>query len=238
MENSSIDGACRGHRMVYWHYVRQGFFVDFDHCFPNDIQYCNHALCLKMRRWTTDLLLLLLRLPPERWAPKLAMSDPSFPAFPTFAFFGFILCIIPLPWHMQASNGGTCLYMIWTSAACLNLFVNSIVWHNTAIDKSPIWCDVCKFRTHMTLFSCLNSRSFTSNRRHCCCDSCCLPLHQPSTVQDRHHEKRLAFYQSRMRSSSLPLWLLTYVKKRRALMEDLAIGLGLPMIQMALRKLA
>ncbi|TDL15950.1 STE3-domain-containing protein [Rickenella mellea] len=34
------------------------------------------------------------------------------------------------------------MYMIWTASSCLIMFVNSIVWHNNAIDKAPIWCDI------------------------------------------------------------------------------------------------
>ncbi|KAH9911223.1 fungal pheromone STE3G-protein-coupled receptor [Fomitopsis serialis] len=69
-------------------------------------------------------------------------SDPSYPLFPIFAFCGFVLAIVPLPWHLEALNSATCYYMIWASLACLNKFVNSLVWANNALDSAPIWCDV------------------------------------------------------------------------------------------------
>lgn len=73
------------------------------------------------------------------------MSDPAYPAFSVLILFAAVLVLIPLPWHLQSLNAGTCLFMIWTSIACLNLGVNSIVWHGNAIDVAPVWCDICKF---------------------------------------------------------------------------------------------
>lgn len=73
------------------------------------------------------------------------MSDPTYPLFPIFAFLGFFLSLIPLPWHLQAWNSGTCYYMMWAALSCLNQFVNSVVWHNNALNVSPAWCEVCEF---------------------------------------------------------------------------------------------
>ncbi|THU83830.1 pheromone receptor Rcb3 B45 [Dendrothele bispora CBS 962.96] len=68
--------------------------------------------------------------------------DSTYPLFPVFAFLGFFLPLIPLPWHFQAWNSGTCFFIFWTSLACLNQFVNSIVWHNNALNPAPVWCDI------------------------------------------------------------------------------------------------
>ncbi|KAK7680871.1 hypothetical protein QCA50_016181 [Cerrena zonata] len=68
--------------------------------------------------------------------------DPTYPLFPIFAFLGFILALVPLPWHLEAWNSSTCYFMMWTALACLNQFVNSIVWHNNAFNPAPIWCDI------------------------------------------------------------------------------------------------
>ncbi|KAL4061959.1 pheromone A receptor-domain-containing protein [Scleroderma yunnanense] len=70
------------------------------------------------------------------------MSTLDYTVFPVFAFLGFILSIIPLPWHLQAWNSGTCYYMIWTALACLNQFINSVVWHDNVINWAPVWCDI------------------------------------------------------------------------------------------------
>ncbi|KAF8963261.1 STE3-like pheromone receptor [Flammula alnicola] len=69
-------------------------------------------------------------------------SDPTFPLFPTFAFLGFVLSLIPLPWHIQAWNSGTCAFMIWTGTACLIGFVNSLVWAGNVDNPAPVWCDI------------------------------------------------------------------------------------------------
>ncbi len=73
--------------------------------------------------------------------------------------------------------------MIWTGLACLNQFINSIVWRGNAINWSPIWCDIsAKFATVRTV-------------------------------------------------------TISKAEKRRAVYIDLAIGLGLPVLEMILRKL-
>lgn len=68
--------------------------------------------------------------------------DPTYPLFSIFTFLGFIVSLIPLPWHLQAWNSGTCFYMMWASLACLNQFINSLVWAGNAINHAPIWCDI------------------------------------------------------------------------------------------------
>ncbi|KIJ93455.1 hypothetical protein K443DRAFT_684535 [Laccaria amethystina LaAM-08-1] len=70
------------------------------------------------------------------------MADLTYPLFPIFAFLGFILAIIPLPWHLQALNSGTCFFMIWAALACLNQFVNSVTWAGNALNPAPVWCEI------------------------------------------------------------------------------------------------
>lgn len=70
------------------------------------------------------------------------MSGLDYPTFPVFAFLGLLVSIIPLPWHLQAWNAGTCYYMMWTALGCLNQLVNSIVWHGNVINWAPVWCDI------------------------------------------------------------------------------------------------
>ena len=79
---------------------------------------------------------------------RLVMTDRTYPLYPVFSFLGFIIALIPLPWHLQAWNSGTCLFMIWTSLGCLNLFINSILWHGNVHNKAPIWCDICEQHPH------------------------------------------------------------------------------------------
>ncbi|KAH9887050.1 putative fungal pheromone GPCR, STE3-type [Cubamyces lactineus] len=70
------------------------------------------------------------------------MADPTYPLFPIFAFLGFVLALVPLPWHLQAWNAGTCIFMVWASLASLIQFVDSLIWHDNAINSAPIWCDI------------------------------------------------------------------------------------------------
>ncbi|PBK68296.1 STE3-like pheromone receptor [Armillaria solidipes] len=68
--------------------------------------------------------------------------DPRYPLFSIFAFLGFIISLIPLPWHLQAWNSGTCAFMLWTSTICLVMFINSIVWADNVDNVAPVWCDI------------------------------------------------------------------------------------------------
>ncbi|KAF8884493.1 STE3-like pheromone receptor [Infundibulicybe gibba] len=131
------------------------------------------------------------------------MADPSYPAFSIFAFLGFVLVLVPLPWHLQAWNSGTCLFMIWTAIGCLNLFINSIVWHGNIIDWAPIWCDIST-RLIVGISVAIPAASLCINRRLYHIASC-------QTVS------------------------ITMAHKRRMVMIDLAIGLGIPALQMALQ---
>ncbi|KAK7026815.1 a-factor receptor [Paramarasmius palmivorus] len=69
-------------------------------------------------------------------------NDPTYPLFPILSCIGFFLSIIPLPWHIQAWNSGTCAFMLWTAAFCLVKFVNSVVWAGNVNNVAPVWCDI------------------------------------------------------------------------------------------------
>ncbi|KAK7680870.1 hypothetical protein QCA50_016180 [Cerrena zonata] len=69
-------------------------------------------------------------------------SDPTYPLYPIVSFIGLVLSLVPLPWHLQAWNSGTCFFMMWTALASLNKFVNSVVWAGNAIDSAPAWCEI------------------------------------------------------------------------------------------------
>ncbi|KIM42063.1 hypothetical protein M413DRAFT_143772 [Hebeloma cylindrosporum] len=70
------------------------------------------------------------------------MTDSTYPLFPVFAFLGFILPLIPLPWHLQSLNSGTCYFILWASLASLNQFINSIVWAGNVLNPAPVWCEI------------------------------------------------------------------------------------------------
>ena len=112
--------------------------------------------------------------------------DPTYPLFPIFAFLCSVLVLIPLAWHIHAWNFGTCLYMIWTALGLLNLFINSIIWRDNAIDMFPHWCDICAF-SYLFFCSCNHTNDHNSDS-HCSwrldCHSCRVSMHQSTTVQD------------------------------------------------------
>jgi Pheromone A receptor len=65
--------------------------------------------------------------------------------FCAFSFISSILVSIPLPWHLQARNTATCLYMLWVSLTGLTVFINTVLWDGNVVDRSPVWCDFSKF---------------------------------------------------------------------------------------------
>ncbi|KAJ6501198.1 pheromone B alpha 1 receptor, partial [Mycena vitilis] len=124
--------------------------------------------------------------------------------FSLFAFVGFLCSAIPLPWHLEAWNTGTCLYMIWTALTCLVFFIDSVVWSGNTIDWSPTWCDICMFPFFFS--SCypnVNATPLTSAQRRT--------------------------------SSTASISRSPRAQKRKAIVIDLAIGLGLPLLQIPLQ---
>ena len=71
------------------------------------------------------------------------MAPEAYPVYPIFSGLSFVLILIPLSWHLQSWNTGTCMYMLWTALGCLNGFINAIVWHGNALNPAPVWCDIC-----------------------------------------------------------------------------------------------
>ncbi|KAF8145119.1 pheromone A receptor-domain-containing protein [Mycena galopus ATCC 62051] len=133
----------------------------------------------------------------------LPQTDPLYPAFQIFSFLGFFLVLVPLPWHFQAWNSGTCLFMIWTALSCLNAFINSVIWANNVEDVAPVWCDIST-RLMVGIAVAIPAASLCINRR----------LYKIASCQ---------------------MVSISKVEKRRAVLVDLAIGLGIPLVQMPLQ---
>ncbi|KAJ7210712.1 putative fungal pheromone GPCR, STE3-type [Mycena pura] len=70
------------------------------------------------------------------------MFDPTYPLFPIITFVGSVIVLVPLPWHIQARNSGTCFYVLWSFLATFNQFINSTVWANDTVNRAPVWCDI------------------------------------------------------------------------------------------------
>ncbi|KDR75399.1 hypothetical protein GALMADRAFT_69383 [Galerina marginata CBS 339.88] len=122
--------------------------------------------------------------------------------YSAFSFITFLLVCIPFPWHLEAWNTGTCLYMGWAATALLSFFINSVIWDNNAIDWAPVWCDITS-KIIIGISVGIPAASLCINHRLYCIAS--------------------------VRSVTR-----TKADKYRAVMIDLAIGLGLPVVVMAL----
>ena len=100
---------------------------------------------------------------PSRSAPFAIMDKPwvvESNVTAAFSFIAFVLCYIPLAWHLHceyslvfwrgswlmvliAWNVACLLYIFWTGTQCLFQFVNLLIWRDNAINSAPIWCEIC-----------------------------------------------------------------------------------------------
>lgn len=103
-----------------------------------------------------------------------------------------------------AWNTGTCLYMFWGGLACLNYFINSVIWNKHVMNVAPVWCDIST-RIIIAVGVGIPAASLCINRR----------LYQIASVKSV---------------------TITKSQKRRAILVDLAIGLGLPLLDLPLGK--
>jgi pheromone a factor receptor len=134
--------------------------------------------------------------------PNMQMPTTVNQCYSAFSFIGFLLVTIPLPWHLEAWNTGTCLYMLWAGLGCLNFFINSIIWDHNVINVAPVWCDIST-RIIIAISVGIPAASLCINRR----------LYHIASVKSV---------------------TITKSQKRRAIMVDLAIGLGLPILNLPL----
>ncbi|KAF9555101.1 STE3-domain-containing protein [Agrocybe pediades] len=125
--------------------------------------------------------------------------------FSVFAFIGFLMSFAPFPWQPEAWSIGPCMYMIWTGVSCLNLFINSIIWMGNTNDVAPVWCDISA-KLVIGASVGIPAASLTINRR--------------------------LYYISTGQTASSPT--MSRSQKRRTIMCDLAIALGIPVLEMAL----
>lgn len=161
--------------------------------------------------------------------------------FSMFAFIGFLLSIIPLPWHLEGNvflrspgcpvlistrpawNTGTCLFMIWTGLACLNQFINSIIWNGNVINWAPVWCDICEFscqiqckKNFMLIRPLKATRFMIGSAVAIPAASLCI--------------NRRLYYIATANAVTI-----TKSERRRAVLVDLGIGIGIPVLEMVLR---
>lgn len=106
--------------------------------------------CIVEHAFYAHILLLPKGSPSTLLSPRLCdlpnMTDFAYPLFPIVSFIGFVLALVPLLWHLQAWNSGTCYFMLWTALSCLNKFVNSVVWAGNVANTSPAICEICELQ--------------------------------------------------------------------------------------------
>ncbi|KAG8215487.1 STE3-domain-containing protein [Butyriboletus roseoflavus] len=109
--------------------------------------------------------------------------------------------------------------MIWTSLICLIFFINSVVWNSDVINRAPVWCDICRCSTVFTFEAALTLRAATK-----------LIIGGAVAIPAASLCINRRLYQI----ASVQSVTKTRAQKRRDIMIDLAIGLGIPLLEMIL----
>ena len=63
---------------------------------------------------------------------------------PIFALVSVILALLPIPSHWRAKNISILALVFWLNLGNSNNFINRLVWNDNALNKAPVWCDICK----------------------------------------------------------------------------------------------
>ncbi|TDL16851.1 STE3-like pheromone receptor [Rickenella mellea] len=66
---------------------------------------------------------------------------PTYPIFPIMIFLSFVASLLPWLW-IKRDNIGILFLSLWLAIACLNQFVNSVIWHGNTRNFAPVWCDI------------------------------------------------------------------------------------------------
>jgi pheromone a factor receptor len=108
--------------------------------------------------------------------------------------------------------------MIWTGLGCLLQCINSIVWNKNTINRAPVYCEICKSPQVLSLEHTLTVRHPTATRIQVA-----LNVAIPASslcINRRLHKAATA-------TTAMP----TSADKRRAVIYDLLIGVGIPIFQ-------
>lgn len=119
-------------------------------------------------------------------------------------------------------NVGTHLFLAWIGLDCIFLGINSIIWDHNTVNWAPVWCDICQFFFRLKQWLWTSQGAYTIAARITLGVSVALPASILCI------NRRLYLLAS---PSSL---LFSQADKRRELMIDLVIGIGLPVLEMTL----
>ena len=124
-----------------------------------------------------------------------------------------------------AWNTGTCLFMIWAGLGCLMQCINSIVWNGNMINRAPVYCDICKPLDPLSL-----ERSLTLHHRTATRIQVAMNVAIPACS--------LCINRRLYKIATAKVAMTTNSERRRAVIQDLLIGVGLPILQIITRKCA
>lgn len=139
------------------------------------------------------------------------------------SFLAALLVLVPLPWHWRARNIPTLSLIVWLFLLNITHGVNVIEWYDNVDVKLEIWCDISTF------WSSLASSATSGN-----------PWPTVSKlVIGANMAIPAACFCLAMRLEGIAAVRsvkTTSDDKRRKLLVDLAICVGAPIVQMALRE--
>jgi hypothetical protein len=109
--------------------------------------------------------------------------------------------------------------MIWTGLGCLMQCINSIVWNKNMINRVPVYCDICKSVDPQSLERPLTLRHLTATRIQ-------VALNVAIPACSLCINRRL------YKIATVKAVMITREEKRRAVIQDLVICVGIPILQM------
>ena len=113
--------------------------------------------------------------------------------------------------------------MIWTGLGCLLQCVNSIVWNGNVINRAPVYCDIGKSVDPLSFKRSLTLRHHTVIQFQ-------VALNVAISACSLCINRRL------YKIATAKVAMTTSAERRRAVIQDLLIGLGIPILQMIVRE--
>src|SRR5882757_7129730 len=117
--------------------------------------------------------------------------------------------------------------MIWTGLGCLFQSISSIVWNKNMINRAPVYCDICKSLVPFFL-----QCSLVLTLHHSTATRIQVALNVAIPACSLCINRRL------YRVAKMKVMGMTDDEKRRAVMQDLLIGVGIPVLQIIARECA
>ena len=125
-----------------------------------------------------------------------------------------------LIYYYSAWNVGIHLYLAWVGLDCLFLGINSIIWNHNTVNWAPVWCDISQF------FFCFNDNFTGAYLVIATRFNVGISIAIPAVVLCINRRLYLL--------ASPTIIVPSQTDRNREVIIDLVIGIGLPIIVMAL----